>query len=116
MITLSHLLRTRFRGSGHLFRNPQNQRIETSLYPQFRDTKSASDRVKQLWAEHGRQGLQIDADTAVTSWAGEVMDEAMAIEGLLHSDGVVGDGFAQSADNPAITPYNPRRVITGMAA
>ena len=48
-----------------------------------------SDRVRQLRNEQDRQGLQIDADTAVTAWAGEVMDEAMAIEGLLQSDGVV---------------------------
>ena len=51
--------------------------------------RALSDRVGQLRNEHDRQGLQIDADTAVTAWAGEVMDDAIAIEGLLQSDGVV---------------------------
>ena len=37
-------------------------------------------------------------DTAVTAWAGEVMDEAMAIEGLLQSDGVVLGGHGKPLD------------------
>ncbi len=76
-------------GSEVLFRDPQNRCIETSPYPQFKGSMSVSDRLRQLRNEHDRQGLQIDADTAVTAWAGEVMDDAMAIEGLLQSDGVV---------------------------
>ena len=76
-------------GSEVIFRDPEKRCIETSLYPQFQGSKSVSDRVGQLRNEHDRQGLQIDAHTAVTAWAGEVMDDAMAIEGLLQSDGVV---------------------------
>ncbi|MEB2318543.1 MAG: DUF222 domain-containing protein [Pseudomonadota bacterium] len=38
---------------------------------------------RQIVLTHRREGLAIDAGTAVTRWAGERMDYAMAVEGLL---------------------------------
>jgi hypothetical protein len=38
---------------------------------------------REIVLTHRREGLAIDAGTAVTRWAGERMDYAMAVEGLL---------------------------------
>ena len=52
------------------------------------DTDTAADRLEQLQAEHRERGVEIDASTAVTRWAGERMDYSTAIEWLLNKDGV----------------------------
>ena len=49
---------------------------------------TAADRLEQLQAEHRARGVEIDASTAVTRWAGERMDYSTAIEWLLNKDGV----------------------------
>ena len=49
---------------------------------------TAADRLEQLQAEHRERGVEIDASTAVTRWAGESMDYSTAIEWLLNKDGI----------------------------
>ena len=49
---------------------------------------TAADRLEQLQAEHRARGVEIDASTAVTRWAGERMDYSTAIEWLLNRDGI----------------------------
>ena len=49
---------------------------------------TAADRLEQLQAENRVRGVEIDASTAVTRWAGERMDYSTAIEWLLNRDGI----------------------------
>ncbi|MDD9996543.1 MAG: hypothetical protein OXQ89_02235, partial [Rhodospirillaceae bacterium] len=49
---------------------------------------TAADRLEQLQAEHRERGVEIDASTAVTRWAGESMDYSTTIEWLLNKDGI----------------------------
>ncbi|MCO5118397.1 MAG: HNH endonuclease [Burkholderiaceae bacterium] len=62
---------------------------------------------REIVLTHRREGLAIDAGTAVTRWAGERMDYAMAVEGLLRQQerGEAGNsGLGVSAQTHRVSP------------
>jgi len=62
---------------------------------------------REIVLTHRREGLAIDAGTAVTRWAGERMDYAMAVEGLLMQQerGEAGNsGLGVSAETHRVSP------------
>ena len=71
-----------------IFLDGRGNRMPSTVYPQFRSERSATESVQQLRTEHADRGVEIDATTAVTAWQGERMDYSTAIEWLLHRDGV----------------------------
>ena len=71
-----------------VFMDGRDNRMPSTIYPQFASDRSATETVQRLRAEHADQGVEIDATTAVTAWEGERMDYSTAIEWLLHRDGV----------------------------
>ena len=71
-----------------VFVNARGSRMPSTIYPQFANERSATERAQRLRAEHADRDVEIDATTAVTAWQGERMDYSTAIEWLLHRDGV----------------------------
>ena len=71
-----------------VFVDARGSRMPSTIYPQFANERSATERVQRLRAEHADRDVEIDATTAVTAWQGERMDYSTAIEWLLHRDGV----------------------------
>ncbi|MEX2489025.1 MAG: DUF222 domain-containing protein, partial [Pseudomonadales bacterium] len=65
-------------GSDIVFINKHNQIIKRSLYPQFPGVGGAEALVRY----NQEQGIEIDAETALTRWTGESMDDQMALEVL----------------------------------
>ncbi len=66
-----------------VFKNTSGKEIKQALYPQFEKQETTTGTALAIEVENEQLGLEIDSDTAITSWLGGEMDYSMAVEGLL---------------------------------
>ena len=66
--------------SKFVFTTANGKSMVQSLYPQFANSTATEPSSKEFF-DH--QWPLIDSKTAVTKWAGEVMDYGMAVDGLI---------------------------------
>jgi len=71
-----------------VFYTPDGGKMARAVHPQFPEVAEnvSAETFFGIEHEHEAMGIEIDADTAVTAWQGEVMDYGMAVEALLRRD------------------------------
>lgn len=64
------------------FLEPRGKPLQPALYPQFELENVSAETFFEIERQNEELGLEIDPETAVTAWQGEVMDYGMGVEAL----------------------------------
>ena len=65
-----------------IFLDPQCNALQPSVYPQFDLKNVSAETFLAIERQNEALGLEIDPETAVSAWQGEVMDYGMGVEAL----------------------------------